>query len=613
MKILHQQTLNFQRKLKSNEEADFYATLNKSKEKLGNIGRTSLIIPSKSLPQEYNTGMGNFLDKEGIKFIDFAKQYWGINAVQVLPEGHYANRGGEIFLPYSGSSFALGEHLINLEALTKDEYGKLLTEGELKNILSKTEDRVDFENVLLKDSPVDKALRKAYNELLKSDTKEKKELLEKVSQYAKENKEWLEPKAIFQFLSEKYNSIDYYSWNDFDKNFYNEDVITIEKRNSAIKDMRNSQNSKELGFVEFKQYLAEDNLFKARKMLNERGIKLDGDMLIGFSYDEVWANPKAFVENSSLKWKLPALNFDNVEAENLLRNKVNKFARRYDGIRIDAAWTYVSQPIKNKITGKNIKKEYGTKFIDLIENEIIKVKGANYDLENIMYEFLTDPNEFNIFDGYTIKDFLKDKTKIITSYNCSENWGTVSAFKTRGWKDGAYILGATNHDSKPLKLEFQGLSNESKQISTLSNIFKIPVDKLNNDKDFKQIKMAEPLKSKHNMLFFTEALNISERYKDNQNRVDDYRIKIDKDYQKKYFDSLQKNEGFNIMDALEKTFIAEGLDKKEPKLYKKIKKYNKILKAPESNNKIVKISITLISLTLMLTFGIKYLMNKNNK
>ena len=37
------------------------------------------------------------------------------------------------------------------------------------------------------------------------------------------------------------------------------------------------------------------------------------------------------------------------------------------------------------------------------------------------------------------------------------------------------------------------------------------------------------------------------------------------------------------MDALEKAFIADGLDKKEPELFKKIVKYRKILEKPQKN------------------------------
>ena len=92
---------------------------------------------------------------------------------------------------------------------------------------------------------------------------------------------------------------------------------------------------------------------------------------------------------------------------------------------------------------------------------------------------------------------------------------------------------------------------------------------------FIQARFAEPMRSKNNMFFFTEALNIQDRYKDNPYSSNDYRIKISKNYKKDYFRALENGEGFNIMDAMQKAFVAEGLDKKEPELYKKILKYQK--------------------------------------
>ena len=51
----------------------------------------------------------------------------------------------------------------------------------------------------------------------------------------------------------------------------------------------------------------------------------------------------------------------------------------------------------------------------------------------------------------------------------------------------------------------------------------------------------------------------------------------------------EKGEGFNIMDSLEKVFIAEGLDKTDKRLYKRIIKYRDILNGknpnPKSNSK----------------------------
>ena len=142
--------------------------------------------------------------------------------------------------------------------------------------------------------------------------------------------------------------------------------------------------------------------------------------------------------------------------------------------------------------------------------------------------------------------------------------------------------------SERIRIEFENVAKRKQQIKVLSNLLKIPEEKLNNIQGFIQAKFAEPIRCKHNMIFFTEALNILDRYKDNVNKENDYRIKISKNYQDEYFKALEKGEGYNAMDALEKAFVAEGLDKTESKLYKKIVKYKKILQEPENSNKILR-------------------------
>ena len=142
-------------------------------------------------------------------------------------------------------------------------------------------------------------------------------------------------------------------------------------------------------------------------------------------------------------------------------------------------------------------------------------------------------------------------------------------------------------------------------------ILKIPEKDLNSYPAFLQAKFAEPMRSKHNMFFFASPLNIAEQYKQIKNNPEDYRIKVPKDYQDKYFKALEKGEGFNVMDALEKAFVAEGLDKKEPELYKKIVKYKKILKSPKHRFSKKQIFIALIGIKVILTAS--YIIYKKNK
>lgn len=612
-------SLNFKRRLRPSEEADYSAVLKQGKEKVGNTGHSMLIVPSVSLPQEINTGVGNLLDEEGKKFVDFAKQYWGINYIQLLPEGQFKVHRGNCFLPYSGSAMDLGTQVINLKLLTSEEYGKLLTIDDVNKVvdsnkLSAKDTKINFENVLKLDSPQEDILRKAYDELLKADTSKKKEILEEIKNYTQTNKEWLEPKAMYEALSAKYKDRDTRTWNKFDHNFYNTDLVSLEQRQEAIKCIRECELGKEAGFFEFKQFLAEKHLAKAKAELNQKGIKLSGDMLLGFSYNEVWANPKAFLKNAHVGWGLPALNLDVPEGEKILRDKVRSFAKRYDGFRIDASWAYVNQPVKASCSDRIItRKGYDSKFLDIIDDEVLKIKGKDYNLENIMHEFVADISDFNAFDGTILRPLAKDRVKIYTSFNLNSNWASVDAYKKRGWKDGSYILGATNHDAFPLRFEFQNIEKRVEQIEVLSKILKIPKEKLDNVQGFIQAKFAEPIRSKHNMFFFTDALNILDKYKEQGNKSDNYRVKIPKNYQENYFKALEKGEGFNIMDALEKAFVAEGLDKTEPELYKKIVKYKNILQTPEKTGLSKFAMGSIIVGTCVVMGGLCIFLNKNKK
>lgn len=599
MEIKINSQTSFKRRLKPTEEKEFSDVLQQGKKAVGNKGMSSLIIPSSSLPQKAinNTGVGNLLNEESLEFFKFAKQYWGINTVQLLPEGNFKIHKTHTFLPYSGSALDFGNQLINLKLLTTDEFGKIISDDDIKTLArlntEKLKDtRINYENVLPTDSPTEILLKKGYKELLKADTDEKRKLLKQFETYEKQNAEHLEPKSLFYALSEKYRSNDTRHWETIDHNLYNTDIVSEADRALRIKQIKETSPF-EVQFYKFKQFLAENHLELTKENLHKQGLKLSGDMQCGFSYSERWANPKAFhpFKYSLLDWGLPVLNLESPEGEALLREKVKHFASKYDKVRVDAAWTYSAQPltINDVIVDK---KEYGRKFIDIIEEEVKKVKGTAFKNEDIMYEFAADPKIYSPFNGSCLKPEVQERVKIYCSDYLNNDWGSTEAFKNlKKWKDGTYILGVTNHDAEIHKL----LADERRlntQKEVLSEILKIPKEKLSSTQEFIKAKYAEIMRSEHNMFFFTDILNINDKYQV-EDLAQNFKTKIPENYQEHYFKSLEKGEGLNIMDALEKAFKANGLDESQKDLYKKIKKYRKILQEPEglAKNKIVAIVI----------------------
>ena len=118
-----------------------------------------------------------------------------------------------------------------------------------------------------------------------------------IESFKLENRKRLESKAFYQALGELNQTFDYKHWNNLDKNLYNRSIVSKKEFDARVEEIRKLKG-REMDFYYFKQFLAEDSLKRARQELNKNGLKLDGDMLCGFSCDEVWANPKAFLPDT---------------------------------------------------------------------------------------------------------------------------------------------------------------------------------------------------------------------------------------------------------------------------------------------------------------------------
>ena len=213
MKIIDLSTINFGRALKRKEEADYLKTLNLANEKLGANGKSILIVPVSALPQDANnnTGVGNIASEEAYKFFDFAKKYWGIKEIQILPIGQYHNHKG--FYPfYSGTSLDLGNHVINIkDFISEEEFVEIVN----SNNSSKT---VNFSNVVDMNSKHEKALKNLHKNIPHN-------LLKDFENFKTNNRDWLDSKALYQALVQVNNDRNYNRWNELDKNLFNEDIL----------------------------------------------------------------------------------------------------------------------------------------------------------------------------------------------------------------------------------------------------------------------------------------------------------------------------------------------------------------------------------------------------
>lgn len=604
-KIPHKVT--FGRALTPKELVEYKKTLAEAKNKIGNDGKSVLIVPDTCLPQasEYNTGVGNLSSKKSLEFFDFMKNYLDINSIEILPAGEISPyQNGKFFCAYNSSAFSLSPHQINLELLTTPEFNSLITENDIKKvvyenkynskILSDANRWVNYENVVNPNSPFDLTLRKAYEKFIT--LQEDNPLKKAFKEYKKENKDWLEPKALFKALTKEYNdNSNWKEWAQQDKEL----LIDIDKtKQKRIKSLLSS-NKQETEFYYFKQFLADKHLEHARKELNKKGLKLIGDCLIGFSYDERWAYQKAFNQEYSIGWGLPALDYETItkkgsEAETLLKRKVQLFAKRYDSIRFDVSWAYINPKLtpydwKNGAPYSN-NREFGAKILDNIDKYVKEIKGKDFDVKNLIHEFDASPADFqmvvNTQQGPRWQNPMMNRTKALGTTYMSPTWGNNETYLKLNNNTPNFILGAGNHDPQPLRQiayaipDINGEIHKPAQIEYLSKLFNINQQTLNNPIEFIKAKFAEILTAKHNQFFYIDVFGNERRFDSQiQNTPQNYRHKIPENYEQAYIKEVEKGHAFNPMDALEKVFKIKKLDKKEPKLYAKIVEFKNILQA----------------------------------
>ena len=588
------QNISFGRALTSKELVEYRATINEAKKKIKNDGKSILIVHDACLPQsaDKNTGVGNLSSKQSLEFFEFMRDYLNINAVEVLPAGEMKPiKDGKFYCSYASSAFSLSPHHINLDLLVTPEYGRLITQDDIKKVVqaNNIEQKdlvVNYENIVNKGSVFDQTLNKAFLNFKSS--RKVNSLKEEFEQYKKKNADWLEPKVVFNALSNEYGHDDWHKWNDLDRNLMSDDSDIAKERIKAL----NSKNTQDAEFYKFKQFMADRHLSQARKNLNEKGIKLIGDCLVGFSKDEIWANQKALDLSTTIGWGVPSFDYTNIENPNsesakLLKKKVQLFANRYDSIRFDVSWSYV-QPMLHSNKGRAKGIDFGDKLLKQIESHVKEVKGPKFDVSDLIHEFDAAPEDFemvrNYGRGYEFRKEIQNRTKALGTTYMSNSWGNNQHYLSLNQHLPNFVLGAGNHDPQPLRQiaenipDFDGRYHKVGNIEYLSRLFGTPKEKLENPVEFMKAKFAEVVSAKHNQYFYIDVFGESRRF-DSQyhNTGDNYRQKIPSNYKQHYFKSLEEGFAFNPMDALARVFKLRGWNELEPELYKKLIKFSKIL------------------------------------
>lgn len=212
-------------------------------------------------------------------FVDYLQRA-GQHLWQILPLGALNDSGS----PYQTLSVYAGNTLlISLGDLATE---KLLRNDDLRDSPNKNEALVDFPAVTKFKRERLQTAWKNFN----TNNKSKIYSREKFSQFQQEHKNWLGDFSLFMALREHYNEQAWWQWKD--KNL-------IKRETAALKKWREKLLSV-CEFHEWTQFIFYTQWFALKKIANDAGIKIIGDLPIYVGHDsvDVWCAPQFFAINA---------------------------------------------------------------------------------------------------------------------------------------------------------------------------------------------------------------------------------------------------------------------------------------------------------------------------
>lgn len=411
------QSLNFKRKLREYEKPQMEADMEKAFKYLG-IKNRALIIHGSVYP-ESKTGAKNYYTQAPIirnhnigspynqrEFHKTMKMH-GFNYIQQGPNGELCKGDNS---PYRASIYAKNPLFIDYGALTTDKYANILSKDEINKInIKPTPSNKDYEmSDFNKAKEVTKTLmHKSYSnfqtKLAKGDLKAQK--LNSEYETFKQQNDWVEKYAVFHILSGIHGTDNFHKWeNETDKHIFklkDNGNVEAENRYNLIKERSNDEIEEYM----FTQFIVDKQEKADKEERTKDGIKVIGDLLVGFSYADELIHENAFLPkwkigaeyggpcNSPQIWNNPMpdpnklFNKDGSlgESGKLLYNKVKRAIENVENVRVDNVMGLVDPYVYNAETVHMISESHHGKTYNIADRK--RLSGGNLsNLKNV------DPN-----------------------------------------------------------------------------------------------------------------------------------------------------------------------------------------------------------------------------
>lgn len=298
-------------------------------------------VPVFSLRSKESQGVGDFKDLRLL--VDWAAKT-GMSIIQLLPiNDTTAHLSWKDSYPYNCiSTLALHPLYINL-----GELGQMKDEKLFKQF---KKDGKSLNNNMFLDYEATWQYKMAYCKVMYEQEKESAFAEPAYYTFAKENKEWLLPYAVFSALRDHFKTANFRHWTKLPE-FSNINCSVFSKRLIDKISAPESKYSNDVYFYVYLQYNLYKQMCATKEYARACGVAIKGDIPIGISRDsvEAWQYPELFnfgqqagappdfFSISGQNWGFPTYNWDKMAEDNYKwwKQRLTCFAKYFDAYRID--------------------------------------------------------------------------------------------------------------------------------------------------------------------------------------------------------------------------------------------------------------------------------------
>ena len=319
-----------------------------------------LAIHDASFPSDEgeDVGRGSPHTAGAARLLGFARAL-GFTGVQLGPQGMTSESNAS---PYDGTVFSKNTLSLAVAPLVEAD---LVRPETLRALIdgrpSAPADRVTYRYAFLAHKRV---LEEAF---LSFERERRPEVVERFESFKTRHAAWLERDALYEPIGDAHGESHWRRWGSLvDQHLWSPErgeETTVQRRREDVR-ARCAPAIERYGFGQFLVHAQHDDL---RRRTTQLGLKLFGDLQVGFSEIDVWAHRDAFLKTYLMgappsrthpegqAWNYPVLDpkqiFDeHGAARQLVTARMTKMLAEFDGVRIDhphglvCPWVYRPDP-----------------------------------------------------------------------------------------------------------------------------------------------------------------------------------------------------------------------------------------------------------------------------